>query len=198
MVLVHQLEGVEHPRQLLGIGRAAWREQPVGDGAAALVLLQQHVDIGRGRPPGAPHFREKIGLLQLALVIVLAELAQQLRGALQRRHVRRVAGAQPGGRCAIDQDRAPDDAVLAHQVLDRADLLVLLVAAAAAPSTRPDTATFSSIPRRSSIAALLRDGRRPANETLRCPVGFPEHRVGGEIAGGVREEGWQQAVVAGS
>ena len=67
-----------------------------------------------------------MGLLEPSLVVVLAKAAEQFGGFGDRLGVdtARVA-AQPGGTFPIDEECAAEHAMLAHQILDGADLLLL-------------------------------------------------------------------------
>jgi hypothetical protein len=54
---------------------------------------------------------------------IFAEIAKQLRDLPQQLRIELAAAAQLRRGLAIDQEYAPEHAVLAHQFLDRADLL---------------------------------------------------------------------------
>ena len=67
-------------------------------------------------------------LLELFLVIVLAEGAKQRRRATEQIWIEaRRLRPQLRGRVAIDEDGATKDAMLAHQIFDRADFLFVVV-----------------------------------------------------------------------
>jgi hypothetical protein len=92
--------------------------------APAAVLGQQNGRQRRARAAGFLQLREDVLLLQLALVVGLAESAEQVGGLTEARGVEvGPALSEPGGRLAIDHEDPPQDAVLAHQVLGRRDPL---------------------------------------------------------------------------
>lgn len=66
-----------------------------------------------------------MGLLQLLLMIVFAEAAKQLGGSIECRRRGPATAPQLRGRLAVDQQGAAKHPMLAHQILDRADLFLL-------------------------------------------------------------------------
>jgi hypothetical protein len=109
------------------------------------VFGDQHVDIGGGGAAGLLHRREDVSLLELFFVVVLAEGAEQSRGVEKRPRLdTRGIGAQLCRAFAVDKERPPEHAVLAHQVFDGADLLSLAL-------LRPPT--FFRCPQGSDIGA---------------------------------------------
>ena len=90
-----------------------------------IVLNDQRIDHGRRRPARFAQFREDVRLLQLALVIVLAERVEKLGGLVQRRGIHGLRGAQPACTFAKHQNRAAQNSVFAHQVFDGADIVFL-------------------------------------------------------------------------
>ena len=128
MALVHQLEGLERAGERFGVADRALAGDGadiVGDLTAAIVLRDQRDDERARRALRFAQRREDVGLLEHPLVVILAEIAEQLRGFPQRLGIDGSAGAQLGRALAIDQQSAAQDPVLAHQILDRADLFFL-------------------------------------------------------------------------
>ena len=103
----------------------ARRENFGGDLASLAMLFDQHVDVPRRRTARLLYLWKDVFFFQLLLVIVLAERLHQGGRALQRRKVDLAAPAQPPGTGAIDENRTADDAVLAHQIFDSADIAFL-------------------------------------------------------------------------
>jgi hypothetical protein len=71
-----------------------------------------------------------VGLFQLSLVIFLAEIVEQLRGPVQGGYVDRggIIVAEPGRGLEINQEDSPQNTVLPHEVLDRANFLCVRIA----------------------------------------------------------------------
>jgi hypothetical protein len=109
------------------LGGDAWpvrhRQNVVGNLAPTLVLCRQHIGVLCGFTFHLANDGKDVLLFQHALVIVLAESAEQLRGLAQRSRIDR------SGRLAdlvrelrIHKQGPPDHAMLAHQVFGRGHL----------------------------------------------------------------------------
>ena len=126
MVGVHDdvaFEGARHHFGIAGRALAGHGADVFGDLAATVVLRDERIVERRRRALGLAQGRKHIGLLEHALVEILAEIAEQLRRLPQQLRVELAAAAQLRRALAINQEHAPQHAVLAHQLLDRTDLL---------------------------------------------------------------------------
>ena len=101
-------------------------EQVTGDLAAALVPREQYLGKFSCLSAAFVHHGKDALLLQHLLVIVLAEVAEQDSGAVQRAGVKRAGvGSYFGKALRVHQQCATKHAVLAHQVFGCRDLRLL-------------------------------------------------------------------------
>src|SRR5208337_2734896 len=107
----------------------------------------KNIDIGHRRPAGLLDRREDVRLFELFLMIVLAKIAEQQRRAAEyvRINVGRFRSQLHGG-FPIDEDGTTNDAMLAHQVFDRADLLFAVFVCFSAARTTRELAPVSTSP----------------------------------------------------
>src|SRR5205807_7777474 len=91
--------------------------------APDLMLLEQGADEAH-HLPGLLEARKDV-LFLIALVIVLDECANDLGGMGDGLGLELLAGIEPMDRLAIDEQQPPKDAVLAHQIFGRRDLVVV-------------------------------------------------------------------------
>nr|WP_253203948.1 hypothetical protein [Methylosinus sp. KRF6] len=131
MVFIHQLDAVQDLRQSAGVAGsygtlADDSEDVIRQLSSPLVLRNENIHVGRRRAARLFDCRENMRLFEFFLVIVFAERSKHRRRAAEQLGIEFARlGAQFRGRDAIDEDRAADDAVLAHQVFDRANFLLL-------------------------------------------------------------------------
>src|SRR5437868_14854084 len=89
VVLVHQHEALQRACERLGVARpdhtfAGDGQYIFGHLPAAVMLRLEHIGVSRRRPARLFDGREDVGFLELALVVVLTEAAEQLGRARKR------------------------------------------------------------------------------------------------------------------
>jgi CubicO group peptidase (beta-lactamase class C family) len=130
MRLVHANEQLHRLRQLLAVARAAERGRGpealnlCGQLAPRLMLLHQNVD-ELDHFSGLLEARED-ELLLVLLVIILDEGADDLRRLGDDVRLDLLIGADAPNQLAVDEQKAAQHPVLAHQIFDRRDLVLFL------------------------------------------------------------------------